>query len=92
MFGEKLYTETRELVQKYGWGSQAMKSNIYQFAWQYLEGNLSLEQAKEQSFYDDWHLAKRQMTWFKRTPEIIWLPLEKIYPYVLKYIQDEQRR
>lgn len=92
MFGEKLYTETRELVQKYGWGSQAMKSNIYQFAWQYLEGNLSLEQAKEQSFYDDWHLAKRQMTWFKRTPEIIWLPLEKIYPYVLKYKQDEQRR
>ena len=92
MFGEKLYTYSRELVQKYGWGSQAMKSNIYQFAWQYLEGNLSLEQAKEQSFYDDWHLAKRQMTWFKRTPEIIWLPLEKIYPYVLKYIQDEQRR
>ena len=91
MFDEPLYTETRELVQKYGWGSQAMKSNVYKFVWQYLNGEISLEEAKEKSFYEDWHLAKRQLTWFKRTPEIIWLELEKIYTYVLKYIQDEQR-
>ncbi|MBR6532168.1 tRNA dimethylallyltransferase [Candidatus Saccharibacteria bacterium] len=92
MFCPELYEETKRLVTKYGWDSQAMKSNIYQFAWQYMEGKISLERAKELFVYDDWHLAKRQMTWFKRTPEIIWLPLEKIYPYVLKYIQDEQRR
>jgi tRNA dimethylallyltransferase len=91
MFDEPLYTETCELVQKYGWGSQAMKSNVYKFVWQYLNGEISLEEAKEKSFYEDWHLAKRQLTWFKRTPEIIWLELEKIYTYVLKYIQDEQR-
>ena len=92
MFCPELYEETKKLVTKYGWNSQAMKSNIYQFAWQYMEGEISLERAKELFVYDDWHLAKRQTTWFKRTPEIIWLPLEKIYPYVLKYIQDEQRR
>ena len=89
MFGPDLYAETRKLVQKYGWGNQAMKSDIYEHAWKYLQGELSLDEAREQCFYEDWHLAKRQMTWFKRNPEIVWLELDKVYPYVLKYIQDE---
>ena len=92
MFCTELYDETRKLVEKYGWDSQAMKSNIYQFVWQYLNKELSLEKAKELFIYDDWHLAKRQLTWFKRTPEINWLPLEKIYSFVLEYIQNEQRK
>ena len=84
MFNVDLYNETKDLVQKYGWGSQAMKSNIYEYAWQYLQGELTLEQAKEKCFYEDWHLAKRQLTWFKRNRDIVWLELEKIYPFVLK--------
>ena len=91
MFCPGLYEETKNLVEQYGWGSQAMKSNIYQFAWDYLNGKISLDEAKQQFIYDDWHLAKRQMTWFKRNKQIIWLKLEEIYPYVLKYIHNEQR-
>ena len=90
MFCLELYAETNKLVQKFGWGSQAMKSNIYQYAWKYLQGELSLEEAKKQCFYADWHLAKRQMTWFKRNDKITWLELDNIYPFVLKYIQNEQ--
>ena len=89
MFTPELYTEIKNLVQHYGWDSQAMKSNIYEYAWRYLQGELTLDQAKEQCFYEDWHLAKRQLTWFKRNPKIIWLPLDKVYSFVLKYIQDE---
>lgn len=86
MFNEDLYQETRELVEKYGWGSGAMKSDIYEYAWKYLNGELSLEDAKEQCFYEDYHLAKRQLTWFKRNANINWLELEQIYPFVLKCI------
>ncbi len=86
MFSEDLYKETRELVEEYGWGSGAMKSDIYEYAWKYLNGELSLEEAKEQCFYEDYHLAKRQLTWFKRNENIKWLELEQIYPFVLKYI------
>ena len=89
MFSSELFKETKKLTQQYSWEAQAMKSNIYQYAWQYLQGEFSLEEAKQQCFYADWHLAKRQMTWFKRNPEIVWLSFDKIYPYVLKYIQDE---
>ena len=92
LFNDELYAETKFLVEKYGWGSQAMKSNIYQFAWGYLQGEYDLARAKELFITDDWHLAKRQMTWFKRNKKIIWLPLAEVEPYVLKYIQDEQRR
>ena len=84
MFNEDLYAETKKLVQTYGWGSQAMKSNVYEYAYKYLQNELTLEEAKEKSFYEDWHLAKRQLTWFKRNDKIVWLPLEKIPEFVIK--------
>lgn len=90
MFTPALYVETKNLAAKYDWNHQSMKSNIYEYANKYLQGELTLEQAKEQCFYEDWHLAKRQLTWFKRNTKIIWLPLDKIYSFVLKYLQDEQ--
>ena len=89
IFVQELYDETRRLVEKYDWDTQAMKSNIYQFAWEYMCGKKSLEEAKKQFVTDDWHLAKRQITWFRRNKQIEWLPLEKIKPYVLKCIQNE---
>ena len=89
MFRPELYSEVKKLVQKYGWDNGAMKSDIYEYAWKYMQGELTLDEAKTKCFYEDWHLAKRQLTWFKRNPQIIWLELEKIYPFVLKYIQDE---
>ena len=89
LFTQKLYEETKMLVKKYGWNSQAMKSDIYQFAWGYLQGKYSLEEAKKLCVFDDWHLAKRQMTWFKRNDNIIWVELAKMKSCVLKCIQDE---
>lgn len=92
MFCSGLIEETKALVQKYDWSTQAMKSNVYQFVWQYLQGEITAERAKELFVFDDWHLAKRQLTWFKRTKEIIWMPLEKICSFVVEYIQNEQRK
>ena len=86
MFRDDLYKETKTLVQKYGWDNGAMKSDIYEYAWKYMNNELSFNEAKEKCFYEDWHLAKRQLTWFKRNPAIHWLELEQIYPFVLKYI------
>ena len=88
MFNDELYVETRRLVQMYNWDTQAMKSNIYQYVWKYLEGEYDLDTAKRLCALDDWHLAKRQMTWFKRNRTIKWLPLAEIKQYVIKCIQD----
>jgi len=80
-----LYKETEFLVKKYGWGSQAMMSDIYQFVWSYMQGAISLEEAKKMSFLDDWHLAKRQITWFKRNEHIKWYKIDEI---VQKIVQN----
>ena len=92
MFSTELYEETKKLVEEYGWGNKAMTSNIYQFVWKYLQGEITREEAIELFVIDDWHLAKRQMTWFKRNDEIVWLPLEKVKEIVIKCIQNEQRK
>ena len=83
MFNDDLYFETEQLVNEYGWGSGAMKSDIYEYAWKYLNKELTLNEAKEKCFYEDWHLAKRQMTWFKRNLEIIWLKYDEVLAYIL---------
>lgn len=92
MFVQELFDETRELVKKFGWENQAMKSNIYKFAWEYVEGRISREEAIKLASTADAQLAKRQMTWFSRNENIVWLPLEKVKPAVIKCIQDEQRK
>lgn len=84
MFTDDLYAETKKLVQKYGWDNQAMKSDIYEYAYKYMQNELTLDEAKKRCFYEDWHLAKRQLTWFKRNQEIMWLELEKIPDFVIK--------
>ncbi len=84
MFSKELYEEVKKLVQKYDWDTGAMKSDIYEYAYKYMNGEMSLEEAKERCFYEDWHLAKRQMTWFKRNPNITWLNLERILDFVIK--------
>ena len=83
MYSPELYKETEFLVNKYGWDSQAMKSNVYQFVWRYLNKEISLEEAISLSVYDDWHLAKRQMTWFKRNKSIVWSRLDELEQKIL---------
>lgn len=82
MFNPSLYAEVKKLVQKYGWSNQAMKSNIYRFAWSYLSGSLTLTEAKKRCFYADYHLAKRQLTWFRRNPSITWLPYDQVIKFI----------
>lgn len=89
LFTQELFEETKRLVEEYGWGSQAMKSNIYQYAWGYLTGEYTLEEAKRLNFLDDYHLAKRQMTWFRRNPAIQWLPLDQVKSVAIEEMKKD---
>jgi tRNA A37 N6-isopentenylltransferase MiaA len=48
-----------------------------------VERKITREEAIELFVTDDWHLAKRQLTWFKRNPNIVWLPLSVAKDYIL---------
>jgi tRNA dimethylallyltransferase len=50
-----------------------MKGLGYKELFPYLRGECSLEEAVEIIKRDTRHFAKRQITWFKREGEIIWI-------------------
>ena len=72
MFAEGLVEETRDLLARYG-HSPALASLGYRQAAQYLEGSLTLEQAIAAASQGHRNYAKRQLTWFRREPEVCWL-------------------
>ena len=89
MFNEELYTECRELAARYDFGLPSMKSNIYRYVWDYLNGMSDLEEAINLASTSDFQLAKRQMTWFKRNLEIKWYKREEILEKILTEFQAE---
>ena len=82
-FDADIVNEYKWATDHYDWKSQAMKSNIYPILRDMLEGKISREEAIDLFVLDDWHLAKRQLTWFKRNPNIIWLPLDEAKKFIL---------
>jgi tRNA dimethylallyltransferase len=72
MFAQGLIEETRELRARYG-RSPALDSLGYRQAAQYLDGTLTHEQAVAAASQGHRNYAKRQLTWFRREPEVRWL-------------------
>ncbi len=73
MFDEGLIEETRGLIQKYGPARDALHSLGYRQAVEVLAGKLTREQAIAAAQQGHRNYAKRQMTWFRREPEVRWL-------------------
>ena len=73
MFSRGLIEETRALRERYGQAARSLNSLGYKQATQYLDGELSLEDAIAAAQQGHRNYAKRQMTWFHREPEVHWL-------------------
>lgn len=78
---------TKDMVSMQGLGYKELLS--------YLEGELTLEEAVYTIKRDTRHFAKRQLTWFKREPEVCWInrseygqDSEAILSALLKTIQE----
>jgi tRNA dimethylallyltransferase len=72
MFAQGLIEETRALLARYG-SAPAMDSLGYRQAAQYLTGALTLEEAIAAASQGHRNYAKRQLTWFRREPGVLWL-------------------
>jgi tRNA dimethylallyltransferase len=73
MFEDGLVEETRRLLEKYGAAVRPLASLGYKQAVQVLRGELSREQAVTAAQQAHRNYAKRQMTWFRREPDVVWL-------------------
>ena len=84
---EKGYT--RDMVSMQGLGYKEMLD--------YLDGKYPLEEAVRIIKRDTRHFAKRQLTWFRRERDVIWLSREQfgtddeaVLEYMLKILQERK--
>jgi tRNA dimethylallyltransferase len=86
IFDDDVVNEATRLGEKYGWENEAMTGNIYPLVRKYLKGKTTLEAAKTEFRNLDWQLAKRQLTWLRRNPHIVWRELDEAYYYIKEHL------
>jgi tRNA dimethylallyltransferase len=67
-----LEQEVKTLADKYGWEAEPMKGIGYREWREYFDGSRTLGETKARIISATMGLAKRQRTWFKRSPDIQW--------------------
>ena len=73
MFESGLVEETRRLLEKYGDAARPLASLGYRQALQLIRGELDTAIALQSAQQAHRNYAKRQMTWFRREPGVVWL-------------------
>ena len=73
MFDQGLIAETERLLAKYGEQARPLASLGYKQAVQFLRGEMDRESALAAAQQAHRNYAKRQITWFRREPDVHWL-------------------
>ena len=93
MFAKGLVEEVESLINEQGYSPDlnSLKSLGYRQVIQYLNGEFSLEVARDEIKKQTRRFAKRQMTWFNKDKRIKWLNLDLINTNqaVIEQIQKE---
>jgi tRNA dimethylallyltransferase len=74
MFASGLVEETTQLVETYGFNCRPLTSLGYAQAIAVLRNELTRDEAITLAAQGHRNYAKRQLTWFRKDPEIQWLP------------------
>ena len=90
MVEQGLIEEVKEIVRKYEKFPTAMQGLGYKEVVEYLEGKTTKEEMIEKIKQETRHYAKRQLTWFRKNKETIWLdgtkPVEENLRIILELI------
>ncbi|RYX79546.1 tRNA dimethylallyltransferase [bacterium] len=82
LFECNVVDEAIKLGKLYGWNNEAMTGNIYRLVKLYLDGAATLAEIKEKNTTADWRLAKRQLTWMRRSFYTTWMSLNDAEHYL----------
>ena len=89
MFEEGVLKEAKELYDKKIYSKAVMTGIGYKELYEYFDGNISLDEAKDLIKKNTRHYAKRQMTWFRNQMDIKWFRLnENNYQEILKEVEN----
>ena len=87
MFEVGLFEEVKQLLPQKE--RNALQTVGYKELFDYFEGKSTLEFAKEQIKQNTRRFAKRQMTWFKRTENVIWFDYETNRQEIINDIESK---
>lgn len=73
MFERGLVEETRNLLARFGDAATPLRSLGYKQAVQFIRGEMNHDTAIQAAQQAHRNYAKRQMTWFRREPDVVWL-------------------
>ena len=73
MIEQGLVDEVKEVYNKYEKFPTAMQGLGYKEVVEYLEGKISFDEMVEKIKLETRHFAKRQLTWFRKNKDIIWI-------------------
>ena len=73
MFSDGIVEETEKLISQYGYDLPILETIGYREAKDFLNNNLSIDKAVEQTATKTIQFAKRQKTWFRNKNNPIWL-------------------
>lgn len=89
MLADGLFEEVGALLTAgYGRGLKSMCSIGYKESAAYLCGELSAEEAASLIKLNTRHYAKRQLTWFKASPDILWFEYPEKFGIMLEHAID----
>lgn len=81
-----LENEVRDLVERYGWGCEALKGVGYAQWKDYFNGTKNIDETRAAIIKSTKDLAKRQRTWFKRNKSIRWFSTPVKVDDVVAYV------
>jgi tRNA dimethylallyltransferase len=73
MFDDGLVEETKMLLEKYGETARSLAALGYKQAAAFIRGEIDQKSALQAAQQAHRNYAKRQMTWFRREPDVTWL-------------------
>lgn len=84
-FEAGLENEARKNYEKWGEGAPGLATISYQEFFPYFKGESGIEEVKKEIIGNTWRYSKRQMTWLKKEPNIIWAKPEEAIKIIEKW-------
>ena len=82
MFASGIVDEAVSLARRYGWDHEALTGNIYPIVRRVVDGQITIDDAKELFIIKDRQLVKKQLTWLKRHNYVNCLTINEAREYL----------
>ena len=90
MIKNNVVNEATIAADKFGWNNEAMTGNIYSIIKKHKKCVLNEKEMLQEFIKSDMRLVKKQMTWFRKNPFIVWGDLASCERYLMQILEGRQ--